>query len=254
MSKPVLLVVDDDEEERRFAQRDLESEYGERYRVLTARSGQEALEKLRQLKNNNEPVALIVADYQTPQMNGIEFLEQAITLFPDARRVLLTAITEAEAAISAIKTFRIDHYLIKPWQPPEQNLYPALNDLLVDWEIRPLPPAHNVRIVGYRFSPESYRTRDFLVRNCAPFDWLDIERDEEARRLMNAAGVDASRLPLVIFPDGTQLIQPANAELAEKLGLETHPGQTSYDLVIIGGALPGCPPPYMAPVRVCAPS
>src|SRR6266498_5799041 len=239
MPKPILFVVDDDEEELRLLERDLEHEYGERYGVLGATSGQEALEKLRQLKNNNEPVALLVADYEMPQMNGVEFLDQAVTLFPDAKRVLLTAYTENEAAISAIKTAGIDHFLTKPWQPPEQNLYPALNDLLADWEACPLPHLKSVRIVGYRFSPEAHQTRDFLVRNCVPFEWLDIERDEKARRLLAAAGVDASRLPIVIFPDGARLVRPSNAEIAEKIGLKARPGQTSYDLVIVGGGPAG---------------
>jgi thioredoxin reductase (NADPH) len=239
MPKPILFVVDDDEEELRLLERDLEHEYGERYGVLGATSGQEALEKLRQLKNNNEPVALLVADYEMPQMNGVEFLDQAVTLFPDAKRVLLTAYTENEAAISAIKTAGIDHFLTKPWQPPEQNLYPALNDLLADWEACPLPHLKSVRIVGYRFSPEAHQTRDFLVRNCVPFEWLDIERDEKARRLLAAAGVDASRLPIVIFPDGARLVRPSNAEIAEKIGLKGRPGQTSYDLVIVGGGPAG---------------
>ena len=239
MPKPILFVVDDDEEELRLLERDLEREYGERYRVLGGTSGREALEKLRQLKNNSEPVALLLADWRMPQMNGIEFLDQAVTLFPDAKRVLLTTYTENEAAISAIKTVGIDHYLMKPCQPPEQNLYPALKDLLADWEACPLPPLESVRIVGYRFSPESHQTRDFLVRNCVPFEWLDIERDEKARRLLAGAGVDASRLPIVLFPDGSRLVQPSNAEIAEKIGLKARPGQTSYDLVIIGGGPAG---------------
>jgi thioredoxin reductase (NADPH) len=237
MSKPVILVVDDDEEELQRLKRDLERVYGQRYRILGATSGSEALNHLRQLKQNDEQVALLLADHYMPQMSGIELLREARAFFPDARRVLLTTLREEEAAISAIKKERIDHYLLKPWQPPEQNLYPALRDLLADWETRFAVQA--VRVIGARFSPESHQTRDFLVRNCVPFEWLDIERNEEARRLLGKNDVKASRLPIVLFPDGTELVQPTNAEIAEKIGLKVHPERTSYDLVIVGGGPAG---------------
>ena len=197
MAKPVLVAVDDDEQELQLLRLDLERGYGTRYRVLTASSGREALEMLRRLKLEQETVALLLADQRMPELTGVDVLEQAVAFYPAAKRVLLTTYPDAEAAIKAIKTVRIDHYLTKPWQPPEQNLYPALNDLLAVWETCSLPPTNAVRVVGYRFSPESHQTRDFLVRNCVPFEWLDIERDEEARRLLAAAGVKASRLPLV---------------------------------------------------------
>lgn len=239
MPKPVLMVVDDNEKELQRLERDLEHGYGERYRVLGATFGQAALDQLRQLKSKDEPVALLLADQQMPAMDGVEFLKQAATLYPEARRALLTTYTGEDAAISAIKTAGIDHYLIKPYQSAEQHLYPALNDLLADWESRFRTPAAGVRVVGCRFSPESHETRDFLVRNCVPFEWLDIEKNEEARRLLGAAEVKASRLPIVIFPDGAQLVRPTNTEIAEKLGLKVHPERTSYDLVIIGGGPAG---------------
>jgi thioredoxin reductase (NADPH) len=174
-----------------------------------------------------------------PEMNGVEVLEQAAALCPDSKRALLTMYGDVEAAISAIKKIRIDHFLIKPCQPPEQQLYPALNDLLADWEARCRPPLEGVRVVGSRFSPQSHELRDFLVRNCVPFEWLDIERDAEARRMLGVADLKASRLPIVLFPDGTQLVQPTNAGLAEKIGLKVHPSRSSYDLVIVGGGPAG---------------
>jgi thioredoxin reductase (NADPH) len=239
MAKPVLVAVDDDEQELQLLRRDLERGYGERYRVLTASSGREALETLRRLKLDQEAVALLLADQQMPELTGVDVLERAIAFCPAAKRVLLIAYPDADAAIKAIKTVRIDHYVMKPWQPPEQNLYPVLNDLLAAWETCSLPPAAAVRVVGYRFSPRAHETRDFLARNCLPFQWLDIERDEEARRLVAVADVKASRLPLVLFPDGTRLAQPTNAEIAEKIGLKVHPAGEFYDLVIVGSGPAG---------------
>src|SRR6185503_4778919 len=207
MPKPVLLVVDDTEEELRLIQRDLERRYGQRYRIHGERSGSEALEKLWQLKQGGERVALVLANQRMRKITGVEVLTQAASLFPDVKRALIADYSDAESAIDAIKKFGIDHYLIRPCQPPEQNLYPVIDDLLVDWESRFLLSLEGVRVVGSRFSPESHQTRDFLVRNCVPFQWLDIERDEEARRLLAGAGEKASRLPIIVFPDGTQLVQ-----------------------------------------------
>jgi thioredoxin reductase (NADPH) len=191
------------------------------------------------LRDENEPVALILASQRLPDMNGVEFLSQAKAFFPDAGRALLTPFSETESAINAVQNSRIDDYLIKPCHPPEQKLYPVVNDLLADWEARTNPPVEGVRVVGSRFSPEGHQIRDFLARNCVPFEWLDIERNEEARRLLSSGDQKASRLPIVVFPDGTQLVQPTNAELAEKIGLKVHPEDTFYDLVIIGGGPAG---------------
>jgi len=230
--------VDDDDDARRVIARDLDSRYAQRYRILQAASGSDALETLRQLRDENESVALILSSQRLPDMNGVEFLSQAKAFFPHAGRALLTPFSETESAINAIQNSGIDDYLIKPCHPPEEKLYPVVNDLLADWEARTHPPIEGVRVVGSRFSPEGHQIRDFLARNCVPFEWLDIER-EEARRLLSTEDQKASRLPIVIFPDGTQLVQPTNAELAEKIGLKVHPEDTFYDLVIIGGGPAG---------------
>jgi thioredoxin reductase (NADPH) len=236
---PVLLVVDHDEEARRQMARDLERQYGPRYRVLAAPSGAQALDTVRRLGAAGEPVALLVVEQRLPGLSGVELLRQAIALVPDARRVLVTTYADAGSVIAALRTVGIDHHLLKPWQPPEQNLYPVLDDLLADWEASARPARAAIRVVGYRFSPRSHETRDFLARNCVPFEWLDVERDEEARRLLAAAGVKASDLPLVRFPDGTQLVQPTNAQIAERIGLRVRPAATFYDLVIVGGGPAG---------------
>src|SRR6267142_2131373 len=239
MTKPVLLVVDDDEDTRQLIARDLERNYGRQYRVLTAFIGRDALKTLRQLKDRNEPVALILASLRLPDMAGVEFLREAHNLLPEARRALLATFRDSDTAIKAIEKFRIDDFLIKPCQPPEQNLYPAVNDLLADWWSRSRPPVMGLRVVGSRFSPQSHQTRDFLVRNCVPFEWLDVERDEEARRLLGRPDEKSSRLPIVVFPDGTQLIQPTNEEIAQKIGLKVRPEGAFYDLVIVGGGPAG---------------
>jgi len=238
MAKPVILVVEDNAEVLEQLQHDLERRYGKRYRIRTAASGDEALGALRQLQQVGGLVALILADQTMPDANGTEFLEQAIGLYPQAKRGLLVTFHDMEPAIAALKDLRIDDYLVKPCQPAEQNLYPALNDLLADWELEVRPPVEGLRVVGSRFSPEGHQTRDFLVRNCVPFQWLDVERDEEARRLVDSAA-DKSSLPLVVFPDGTKLSQPTNAEMAKKIGLQVHPEGNFYDLVIVGGGPSG---------------
>jgi thioredoxin reductase (NADPH) len=238
MAKPVILVVDGDKDALHIA-RDLTSRYGHRYHVLKESSGNEALETLRQLSDENEAVALILAAQRLPDMSGIEFLKQANLVFPDSSRALLTPFNETQAAVNAIDKFRIDDYLTTPCHPPEQRLYPVVNDLLADWEIRTNPPVAGIKVVGSRFSPEAHQIRDFLARNCVPFEWLDIERDDKARRLLSGDDQTAARLPMVIFPDGTQLSRPTNAEIAEQIGLKLHPENTFYDLVIIGGGPAG---------------
>ena len=238
MAKPIILVVEANEDVLNQIQHDLERRYGKRYRVLTANSAGEALETLRGLNAQNEPVALVLADQKLPDNSGVGFLKQANALCPQAKRCLLTGFNDTDAAIEAIKGSQIDDYLVKPCRPAEQSLYPSLNDLLADWEIRARPPVEGLRVVGSRYSPESHQVRDFLVRNCVPFQWLDVERDEEARRLLGKAG-DRQSLPLVIFPDGTQLAQPTNAEIAQKIGLKVRPEADFYDLVIVGGGPSG---------------
>ncbi len=236
------MTVDDDAEVLRAVEGDLRRQYAEDYRVLRADSGGAALEALRGLKRRNAPVALLMADQRMPQMTGVEFLAQAMTLFPDAKRVLLTAYADTDAAIDAINSAKIDHYLMKPWDPPEERLYPALSDLLSDWRASFRPPFEGVRVLGTRWSPQSYSVREFLARSQAPYQWLDVEtadRDAEVRRLLESIGADASRLPVVLFEDGSSLCQPTTGEVAEKLGLRVRPGLAFYDLAIIGGGPAG---------------
>jgi thioredoxin reductase (NADPH) len=240
MVDPALLIVEADNDTRALLEGDLRPRYGNRYRILTAASDGEAMETLEALHSSQEQVALLAVAQRLPGLAGIDLLQQADPLAPGAKRVLVTIFEEEKAAVDAIKKMRIDHYLVKPWQPPELHLYPVLDDALADWEatVRPTLSAPCV-VVGYRFSPEAHKTRDFLVRNCVPFRWLDLERDPVARRLLAAAGLKSSRLPIVRFADGTQLVQPTDAELAEKLGLRVRPQSSLYDLIIVGAGPAG---------------
>jgi thioredoxin reductase (NADPH) len=239
MEKPVILAVDDEPAVLSAVARDLRRGYGKQYRVLRADSGITALESLRQLKLRNEPVALFLVDQRMPRMSGVEFLEEAIELFPDAKRVLLTAYADTEAAIRAINEVGLDYYLMKPWDPPEEHLYPVLTDLLDDWQALFPPSFEGIRVVGHRWSAQSHQVKDFLARNLVPYQWLDIEVDEEARQLLELSGADGSQLPLVLFPEGPPLVQPTNIQVAERLGLKMHPGLAFYDLVIVGAGPAG---------------
>ena len=242
MPKPVLLAVDDDPEVLRAVERDLRRRYAESYRVMRADSGATALEALRGLKRRSDSVALLLVDQRMPQMNGVEFLRQAMDIFPDAKRVLLTAYADTDAAIRAINDVQIHHYLLKPWDPPEEHLYPVLDDLLDDWMGSYRPATEGVRVLGTRWSPRSYAIRDFLTRNQTPYQWIDVEtagQVPEVRRLMEAAGAEISSLPKVLFPDGTSLSDPGVGELAERLGLRIRPEVAFYDLVIAGGGPAG---------------
>ncbi len=240
MVKPFLLTVDDDAEVLRAVERDLRARYAERYRVLRADSGQVALEALRSLKKRDEPVALLLVDQRMPHMTGVEFLGQAMELYPEAKRVLLTAYADTDAAIRAINDAKIEHYLLKPWDPPEEHLYPVLDDLLEEWWASFRPTFDGARVLGTRWSPQSYAIREFLARNRVPYRWLDIETENpEVQQLKSALGADASRLPVVFFPDGSSLADPGLAALAEKLGLRTRAEMAFYDLVIIGGGPAG---------------
>ena len=242
MVKPAILAVDDDAEVLRAVERDLRQRYAQHYRVLRADSGGTALEALQGLKKRSAPVALLLADQRMPQVTGVEFLGQAMGIFPDAKRVLLTAYADTDAAIRAINEAKIQHYLLKPWDPPEEHLYPVLDDLLDDWRASFRPPFEGIRILGSRWSPRSYALKDFLARSQAPYRWLDIEtadRDPEVRRLLQVVGAEAPRLPMVFFPDGSSLQDPSASELAEKLGLRTRPEMALYDLAIVGGGPAG---------------
>ncbi len=239
MARPVLLTVDDDPEVLGAVRRDLRRQYGDRYRVLAADSGATALETAEQLKLRNEPVALFLADQRMPRMSGVEFLEQGIALFPEAKKVLLTAYADTDAAIRAINSVRIDHYLLKPWDPPEQHLYPVLDDLLADWDAAYHPPFGGLRVIGHRWSPKSHAVKDFLARNQVPYRWLDIEGSSEADELVKLAGVERTSLPLLLFSDGSHLTDPTNVAIAEKIGLQTQAKLPFYDLIIVGGGPSG---------------
>ena len=242
MPKPAILTVDDDPEVLRSVERDLRQRYAEKYRILRADSGKAALEALDQLKKRSDPVALFLVDQRMPQMTGVAFLTEAVKLYPDARRTLLTAYADTDAAIRAINDARIHHYLLKPWDPPEQNLYPVLDDLLEDWQAGYHPPFTGLRILSDRWSPRSYTLREFLSRHQVPFRWLDIERadrDPEVRTAVEALGEDKKTLPLVLFPDGSSINAPQTTELAERIGLKLRADTNFFDLIIIGGGPAG---------------
>lgn len=240
MAKPVILTVDDDPDVLQAVSRDLRHQYGDRFRVVRADSGRSALDVLQQLKLRNEFVALFLVDQRMPLMSGVEFLEQALELYPDAKRALLTAYADTDAAIRAINTTRIDYYLLKPWDPPEERLYPVLDDLLDDWFASFRPPFEGIRVIGNRWSPFSHQVKDFLARNQVPYQWLDVELESEAAQLLEYAEADGKQqLPLVLFPDGSRLVQPSNLTIAEKIGLRTQAERPFYDLAIIGGGPAG---------------
>ena len=239
MAKPVIMTVDDDPEVLRAISRDLQKEYGDKFRVLRADSGATALVALQQVKLSNQSVALFLVDQRMPQMSGVEFLEQALELFPNTKRALLTAYADTDAAIRAINSTQIDYYLMKPWDPPEEKLFPVLNDLLDDWLANFHPPFEGIRVIGNRWSPRSHEIKDFLARNQIPYQWLDIESSEEAQQLVAFAEYDRLQLPLVLFTDGSSMLQPTNIQVAEKIGLQTKAGNPFYDLIIVGGGPAG---------------
>ncbi len=237
--RPAIVVVDDEPAVLAAVARDLRRGFGERFRVVRAKSGPEALEVLRELRTRGEEVAMLIADQRMPGMPGTEYLVQARKLVPDAKRVLLTAYADTEAAIAAINEVALDYYLLKPWDPPEEQLFPVVEDLLTTWEAGAALESGGVRVVGHRFSKESHDVRDFLVRNRVPARWLDVERDGEARELLRIAGVDGERLPVALLEDGTVLERPTILELAERLGVAGTPTQDHYDLVVVGGGPAG---------------
>jgi thioredoxin reductase (NADPH) len=239
MAKPVIWTVDDDPDVLRAVERDLRRQYGDRYKVISADSGASALEGTKQLKLRNDAVALFLVDQRMPGMSGVEFLEKAIEFYPDAKRALLTAYADTDAAIRAINSVHIDHYLMKPWDPPEERLYGVVDDLLDDWQASYHPAFEGVRVVGNRWSPRSNEIRDFLGRNFVPHQWLNIETDETAKQLLETTKVDASALPVVVLADGSFLCNPTIAEVAHKLGLKTKAEFPFYDLVVVGAGPAG---------------
>lgn len=239
-AKPVILAVDDDNEVLGAVERDLKQRYRQKYRVVAARSSTQAMEVAGELRRRGTPVALFLADQRMPEMTGTEFLSRVRKVHPDAKRVLLTAYADSAAAIDAINSVGLDYYLMKPWDPPEDRLYPVIDDLLADWSAKARPSFEGVRVLGSRWSPQSYAARDFLSRNQIPYQWIDIEQDPPMRELaLSANGGDPSRLPVVLLPDGTALAQPSTAELGGKCGLQTVPERPYYDLAIIGAGPAG---------------
>jgi thioredoxin reductase (NADPH) len=241
MAKAAILAVDDDVPVLRAVERDLRTRYAREYRIVGADSGSAALEATRQLTLRGTAVALFVVDQRMPVMTGIEFLQEAIELQPDAKRVLLTAYADTEAAIRAINEIHLDHYLLKPWDPPEERFYPVLDDLLSDWNATFRPAFEGLRLVAGRWSPRGHAIRDYLTRNQVPYRWLDPEEDEEGRRLAAAAepAEESAARTLVLLPDGGQLTDPSNREIAERVGLQTRAALPFYDMVIVGAGPAG---------------
>ena len=237
--RPVILAVDDEPAVLAAVARDLRRGFGERYRIVRATSGPEALDALGQIRDRREQVALLVADQRMPGMAGTDYLVQARKIVPEAKRVLLTAYADTEAAIAAINEVQLDYYLLKPWDPPEEQLYPVVEDLLTTWEAGAALEAGGVRVIGHRFSKETHDLRDFLARNRVPARWLDVERDAEAREVLTVAGIDQDRLPVALLEDGSLLERPTVLELAERLGIAAQPTSDHYDLVIVGGGPAG---------------
>jgi thioredoxin reductase (NADPH) len=239
MARPILLSIDDDANVLEAVVQDLRREYGATYRIMRAASGQAALEMLAQLKARQEPVALLLSDQRMPGLSGVEFLERSRAIYPEAKRVLLTAYADTEAAIQAINAARIHYYLNKPWDPPEEKLYPVLTDLLEDWQAGYVPPFEGLRVIGHRWSPTDHQVRSFLSRNHVPYRWLDIAGNEDAVKLLKDRQLDPNQLPVVLFADGSSLVDPKPGELAARVGLSTQAAEDFYDMVVVGAGPAG---------------
>jgi thioredoxin reductase (NADPH) len=241
MAKPVLLTVDDDPDVLQAVERDLRSRYSERYRILRASSANEALEVLHRLKSRNDSVALLLADQRMPELDGVGFLAQATDLFPAAKRALLTAYADTNAAIEAINSARVHYFLLKPWDPPDQNLYPALDDMLSEFMDSYHPPYEGIQLFGTRWSPRAYELRMFLAQHHLPYQWVDVEQTSttDASAILHKSDGTPETLPLMIFPDGTKFCEPSTADIAKKIGLRTHSDVEFYDLAIVGGGPAG---------------
>ena len=239
MANPIILTVDDDIQVCNAIERDLRQHYRQDYRIMKATSGAVALETVQRLKQRNDQMALFLVDQRMPGMEGVEFLAEAMKFYPDARKVLLTAYADTQAAIAAINLIGLDHYLMKPWSPPEQNLYPVLDDLLSDWLATAEVPFDGIRVAGTFWSATSHTIKDFLARSQIPYQWLDIEQDAEARALVEAVNKEQHCLPVLFFPDGSTLIDPDITTVAAKAGLRTQATQPFYDLIIVGAGPAG---------------
>ncbi|HSC28721.1 MAG TPA: response regulator, partial [Vicinamibacterales bacterium] len=239
MSKPVILAVDDDPDVLAAVERDLRMRYRGDYRILKARSGNEALGAVEELMRRGVPIALFLVDQRMPGMSGTEFLLEARKLAPDARKVLLTAYADTDTAIASINTVGLDYYLLKPWDPPAERLYPVLDDVLSDWTANVRLPFEGIRVAGARWSRQCFEVREFLSRNRVPYQWLDIDRDPAACELVERLTGSTTRLPLVLFSDGSHLVAPATLELARKVGLRTQAAQPFYDMIVVGAGPAG---------------
>lgn len=239
MAKPIIMTIDDEPHVLNAIARDLQAHYKSDYQIVKAGSGPEALETVQEFKRRNAPVALFLADQRMPAMSGVELLAEAIKLYPESKRVLLTAYADTDAAIASINAIGLDYYLMKPWDPPEERLYPVLDDLLGDWQASVPVPYDGIRVAGTQWSASAHKVKDFLARSQIAYKWLDIERDSEARALVEATNAGQSRLPVLFFPDGSTLTDPDLRTLADKVGMTTHAGQPFYDLVIIGAGPAG---------------
>ena len=242
MAKPILLSVDDDSDVLRAIERDLRSKYGGEYRVIGSDSPEGAISLLKQLKVRNDSVALLLADQRMPHMDGVAFLQEAMRIFPEAKRALLTAYADTNAAITAINEASLNYFFMKPWDPPNEHLYPQLDDLLDEWKASYRPAFEGIRVLGTRWSPKSYELRDFLARNRVPYQWIDVEataNDPETEQLLGALGPEASNLPIVLFQDGTKLLEGTPGDVAQRVGLRTRAQTDFYDLAIIGGGPAG---------------
>ncbi|ULQ53335.1 FAD-dependent oxidoreductase [Flavihumibacter fluvii] len=239
MKLPYIIIVDDDTQVLRAIQRDIRNEYRDEYKVAATDSAVEALELIRELKLKQEDVAIFITDQRMPEMEGITFLEKANEIFPDAKKILLTAYSDIEAAIKAINTVKLDYYLLKPWHPAEEKLFPVVNDLLNEWQALYKPDVDAIRIIGFQWSPKSHQLKEFLSGNLVPFTWMDIEHHPDAEKYLLSAGVTPTDLPLVVFRDGAFMTDPALSELAKKVGLQQKANREMYDVLIIGGGPAG---------------
>ena len=239
MVKPIILTLDDEPQVLNAVERDLRQHFRSDYRIIKSNSGVEALQVIQKLKQRNDPIALFLVDQRMPELSGTDFLDQARKFYPDAKKVLLTAYADNDAAIASINKIGLDYYLMKPWDPPEQNLYPVLDDLLSDWQATVPLPYDGIRVAGTLWSAKCHTVKDFLGRNRIPYQWLDIEKDQQAKELVDIVSEDQFRLPVVFFPDGSILVEPDDLELAEKVGLQTQATQPFYDLIIVGAGPAG---------------
>jgi thioredoxin reductase (NADPH) len=239
MNKPIIFSIDDDQQVLRAISRDLKTQYNSDYKIISTTSANEALEALTDLKNTGDTVAMFVVDQRMPEMEGVDFLQKAIKIYPDAKRVLLTAYSDTEAAIKAINVVQLDYYLTKPWNPPEEKLYPVINDLLDDWQSDYTPDFKGIKLIGYQFSPKSHEIKDYLAGNLMPYRWYDIENNPEAKTLLEANNLTTNDLPLIIFEDGNCAGKPTIRQIAEKAGLNPRITNEIYDVVIIGAGPAG---------------